>query len=209
MSPTNDPPIADAGPDQTVEQDGHTGGSVTLDGSGSTDDGQLQPLTYTWTWTGGSEAGVSPTVILPLGTTTVTLTVYDGELSDTDTVDITVVDTTPPEIDLNLLTDTLWPPNHKMVKVAEISATDICDEAPLFTVDITSNESINGPSDGNTNPDWEWDAETGELYLRAERSGKGDGRVYTITVTATDASENSAAETAQVTVPHDKRKGKK
>jgi hypothetical protein len=72
----NQPPVADAGPNQVVEQ------------------------TYTWTWAGGSATGVSPTVILPLGTTTVTLTVYDGQYSDTDTVDITVQDTTPSVISL-------------------------------------------------------------------------------------------------------------
>jgi len=85
---SNQDPIADAGPDQTVEQDSPAGASVTLDGSDSSDDG---PLTYAWTWAyGGSSTGVNPTVTLPLGTTTVTLTVNDGILSDTDTVDITV-----------------------------------------------------------------------------------------------------------------------
>jgi len=100
LPPTNQPPVADAGPDQIVEQDSDAGASVTLDGSGSSDDGQIQPLTYTWTWAGGgSSTGVNPTptVTLPLGTTTVTLTAYDGELSDTDTVDITVESAESPE----------------------------------------------------------------------------------------------------------------
>jgi hypothetical protein len=95
---SNLPPIADAGTDQIVEASSPDGALVTLDGSGSTDDGQLQPLTYTWTWTSGSSTGVKPTIILPLGTTTVTLTVNDGELSDVDTVNVTVEDTSPPEI---------------------------------------------------------------------------------------------------------------
>ncbi|MHC4536566.1 MAG: NosD domain-containing protein [Planctomycetota bacterium] len=96
--PVNQPPIADAGPDQTVEQDNPDGASVTLDGSGSSDDGQIQPLIYTWSWAdGGSSTGVNPTVTLPVGTTTVTLTVYDGALDDTDTVDITVQSVEPPE----------------------------------------------------------------------------------------------------------------
>lgn len=95
----NQPPDADAGPDQSPEQTDPAGTEVTLDGSGSTDDGCMEPLTYTWTWSGGSAAGVSPTVSLPLGITTITLTVYDGQYSDTDTVAIVVVDTTPPEVD--------------------------------------------------------------------------------------------------------------
>ena len=120
---------------------------------------------------------------------------------------VNVVDTTPPVIDLSLLTDTLWPPNHKMVMVAEISATDICDEAPLLIVDVTSNEPISGPGDVTTDADWLWDNETGDLYLRAARSGGGDGRTYAITVWAIDGSGNVATNTADVTVPHDKGQG--
>ncbi len=37
-----------------------------------------------------------------------------------------------------------------------------------------------------------------EFSLRAERSGTGDGRVYTVTYTATDASGNEASATATV-----------
>lgn len=97
INPTNLPPIADAGPDQTVERTKADGANITLDGSGSFDpDGD--PITYNWTWIGGSASGVSPTVVLPMGTTTLTLTVSDAELWDADTVNINVVDTTPPEV---------------------------------------------------------------------------------------------------------------
>jgi hypothetical protein len=55
--------------------------------------------------------------------------------------------------------------------------------------------------DGHTVDDIQID-ENGLIYLRAERSGKGDGRVYTITYQAVDASGNTSEATATVTVPH-------
>ena len=45
--------------------------------------------------------------------------------------------------------------------------------------------------------------ENGNISLRAERSGKGDGRIYSIIYEVTDASENSAIAEATVSVPHD------
>jgi hypothetical protein len=91
-------PVADAGPDQIVEQTSLAGAEVVLNASGSSDP-YNDTLTYNWTWAGGSVMGVSPTVLFPAGTTNVTLTVSDGQFSATDTVNITVQDTTPPFVD--------------------------------------------------------------------------------------------------------------
>jgi hypothetical protein len=283
----NTPPTAHAGSYEPYEQEGTTGTWVPLYGGASSDpDGD--PLTYRWTWPGGSATGVNPTITLPLGTTTVTLVVNDGQAdSEPDTVAITVQDTTPPvlvvpspivveqatadgtraeweclaadvcdaEVDvvceppsgsvfpLGVTTVTctatddsgnqtvksftvtvrdttppaiesvwatpnvLWPPNHKMVDIA-IGAVvgDMCDAAPAWKiVGVASNEPVNGLGDGDTAPDW---AIMGEhsLKLRAERGGKGSGRVYTITIQATDASGNAATAQVTVSVPHDQRK---
>jgi len=84
--------VANAGPDQIVDQTQPEGAYATLNGSGSTGGA----LTYNWTWAGGSAVGAGPEVLLPAGTTTVTLTVTAGSCTSTDTVDITVQDTTPP-----------------------------------------------------------------------------------------------------------------
>jgi hypothetical protein len=130
----NQPPEANAGPDQTEEQAYYQGADVTLDGSGSSDPNE-DPLTYSWTWAGGSDTGVSPIVSLPLGTTTITLTVNDGEFTDTDTVDINVVDTTAPVI--------TCPPDETVEQATAAgtvvpltaTATDICDADPTITND--------------------------------------------------------------------------
>jgi hypothetical protein len=46
--------------------------------------------------------------------------------------------------------------------------------------------------------------DNGNIYLRAERSGIGEGRVYQIEFTATDDSGNTSTAIVTVTVPHDR-----
>jgi hypothetical protein len=203
---TNQPPVADAGPDQVVSAGPNCMASVTLDGSGSFDaDGD--PLNYTWTWDSGSSTSVSPTIQLPLGTFTITLVVNDGIVdSYPDTVTITVIDTPPEITSITASPDTLWPPNHKMVEVSvDVSAADNCDPNPVcMIISVTSNEPEDALGDGATAPDWEITDDL-TVNLRAERSGQGSGRVYTITVQCTDTSNNSATASATVTVPHDQQ----
>lgn len=91
--------VADAGPDQTVECTGATT-PVTLNGTASTGGGTL---TYTWK-EGATTLGMGATlgVSLPVGPHTITLTVSSSlGGSDDDTVQINIVDTTPPTIMLN------------------------------------------------------------------------------------------------------------
>lgn len=44
-----------------------------------------------------------------------------------------------------------------------------------------------------------------ELRLRSERSGKGTGRIYTVTISATDESGNQWVARVEISAPHDKR----
>ncbi len=281
---TNQPPVANAGPDQTVECTSHSGASVTLDGSGSSDPDN-DPLTYAWTWTGGTASGATPTVTLPLGSHEVTLTVDDGKGGTaTDVVVVNVVDTTPPVVTLNgasevtlecpapyveleaVVTDvcdptpsleitgsvdshtvgeytitytgkdasgnttvvtrtvkvvdttppvissvtatpnSLWPPNHKLVAVTiGVNASDNCGSVTSAIVGVTSSEADNGIGDGNTTNDIQ-NINGLSVDLRAERSGKGGGRIYTITVRCTDPSGNYAEKTMEVIVPGDNGK---
>ena len=215
--PANLPPTADAGPDQTVECAASTGTPVTLDGSGSSDpDGDA--LTFSWAGPfpegGGTVSGVSPTVTLPLGTHAITLTVSDGNGgSDTDVVEISVGDTTPPGLTVQNVPITLWPPNHKYetITLGQVvtGVSDICDAGiDLGNVVITSassDEPENANGDGNTVEDIVLSAGCDSVDLRAERQGGGNGRVYTLALGVADASGNVGTATFAVQVPHSRK----
>ena len=97
----NQPPVADAGPDQIVNKR-----TVTFDGSGSYDpDGEIQ--TYTWNF-GDGHTGVGKIVqhtYAADGKYKVTLNVTDAfGAFDTDTCNVTV-DTLPPQTTINITGD--------------------------------------------------------------------------------------------------------
>jgi hypothetical protein len=73
---------------------------------------------------------------------------------------------------------------------------------------VASSEPDNGLGDGDTAGDIQI---TGDLTLnlRAERSGRGDGRVYTITVDVSDAYGHTVTRTCTVSVPKSQGGGKK
>jgi hypothetical protein len=289
----NRPPVANAGADKVAECSGHATTAVGLNGTLSSDpDGDS--LTYTWSAPGvtfSDNHSATPTGNFPKGTTTVTLLVDDGFATDTDTMQVTVVDTTPPTIscpanvaaectgDLGVDADdpqlaaffagvsatdvcdstpaitndapsffpvgvtvvtftatdddgnpsscqrtvtvvdtqapvinvtlnqtSMWPPNHKLVEFnAAVVVTDVCDPNPTFVLkSIVSNEADNGLGDGDAPNDIQGaalgTADT-SFRLRAERSGKGNGRIYTITYTGKDSSNNTTDAVVQVTVP--------
>lgn len=112
-----------------------------------------------------------------------------------------LADTTPPVItSLSTSPANLWPANHKMVAVT-VTATAEDAGGPVTTriLSVTSNEPDNGQGDGNTADDI---VITGPMTvnLRAERSGKGSGRVYAITVEGEDAAGNTSTGVVNVTV---------
>jgi hypothetical protein len=142
----------------------------------------------------------------PLGVTPVTLTVTDNHgASNSCTATVTVTDTTPPTIsDVAVTPNVLWPPNNKMVEVTvNYTATDDCGGVTNVLV-VTSNESPNGPGKG-TAPDWVIE-DNHHVQLRAERSGSGSGRVYTVAVISIDNAGNASSKSSVVTVP--KSRGK-
>jgi glycosidase len=94
----------------------------------------------------------------------------------------------------------LSPPNHKMNNVSvSYNATDNLSGVAC-TLGVVSNEPVNGTGDGDTAPDW-LILDAHHVQLRAERSGTGSGRVYTVTITCADAAGNTSARAVTVTVP--------
>jgi hypothetical protein len=212
----NGPPVADAGPDQDVE----CGEQALLDGSASSDPDSTPGTNddiERFEWLLGEQVlgeGETLALTLPLGMHVITLRVTDkAGATDTDETTVRVADNRPPEVTVALDPWTIWPPNHKMVDVtATVTISDTCPSSPtppvVTLLSVTSDEPENDLGDGDTAPDIagvEAGTEDYEFQVRAERSGGGDGRVYTALYRVTDASGNVAEAEGRATVPHDQR----
>ncbi len=175
----NFPPVAGAGPDQTVEATSPAGASVTLDGSGSTDPdstaGTNDDIEFFDWYEGVTDLGSGETInyTFPLGSHTVTLEVTDflGE-TDSDEVIIVVEDTTPPVISI------IAPVPYGVYPVSgglelDFSATDDVGVTEL-NGNLTDAAGFSGP------------------VAPGDEPGTG---VYTLVVSAKDAAGNEAEET--------------
>ena len=202
------PPAANAGLDQVVECTAPTGAGTTLDGRGSSHP-EGDTITYQWSAPGvvfNDPTSATPAATFPLGDTVVTLAVSDGTWETRDTVTIRVADRTPPALQVTLTPNVLTPPRHQLVPIeAAVTAVDACDPAPrIVLTGISSNEPDNGMGDGDTADDIQGE-QPGTIdtsfQLRAERSARGAGRVYTVIYRAIDARGNVSTVASQVTVP--------
>jgi YVTN family beta-propeller protein len=117
-----------------------------------------------------------------------------------------VVDTTAPVIDSVIPSiGVLWPPNQKMVGVTvRVSAADMASGFSCSVSQVSSNEPVNGTGDGDTGPDWEITG-SNSVDLRAERSGSGSGRLYSVRVECRDTHGNASTANTTVSVPRDRR----
>jgi len=99
----------------------------------------------------------------------------------------------------------LWPANHRLVNVTiNYAVTDNCGVVTP-ALSVASNEPVNGGDDGDTSPDWII-VDPHHVQLRAERSGTGTGRIYTITITATNNMGGTSTAVVTVSVPLEKPK---
>lgn len=197
----NRPPVAMGGSDQTIECTGPAGASVTLDASASVDP-EGGALEYTWTGPFGTATGVTPTVIVPLGTWTIDLTITDAEgATSLDSLVVTVRDTVAPTLAVRAAPDRIWPPDGRMRQVFfAVTTRDLCDPRPRVTLDsITSNDPKFDPAADVSGAAYGTDDRV--VFVSAKRTGGIGGRLYTAAFTSTDGSGNGAGAAASVLVP--------
>jgi hypothetical protein len=197
------------------------GDNVTLDGSGSSDPDN-DALTYNWIQCAGPAVALSYTPGDPSHVMFTTpwvsadtllkfkLTVSDPYgFTSSAYVSVVVINWhTPPNV-TNVHADVpvLWPPDHKMLPVQILGVVKPSDDKITIT-GVTQDEPTNGLGDGDTPTDaiiHHADAPNNDdVNLRAERSGRGDGRVYKVYFTVPDP-EQTAQGVVKVMVPHDKK----
>jgi mannose/cellobiose epimerase-like protein (N-acyl-D-glucosamine 2-epimerase family) len=89
----------------------------------------------------------------------------------------------------------IWPPNERMVAIADVVGHDALSGVAEVRVDVTVDEL----ADGDVVVDG------GVVRVRATRDDEGDGRVYTVTGTVTDVAGNRSTALGTCLVPHDRR----
>jgi len=148
----------------------------------------------------GIDSCSSPTTFMNEGagqTATGACTDKAGNISLPATAKVNI-DKTPPVISgLPAPGCTIWPPNHKLVQVATVTAADtLSGLAPgSFKVTGTSNDPSNGQI-----------VITGGPSQFLVQLGADKGEVYTLTATASDLAGNAITKQATCTVPHDQGK---
>jgi hypothetical protein len=150
-----------------------------------------------------AETTVEFTANFESGQHDVQASVSDGKSSPVScSTTIFVQDTTPPTVQSLVATpNVLRPADHRLVPVRlGVSANDNCGPVACKIKSVKSNEPIRGLGHGDLSPDW---IITGDLTvkLRAERSAKGHGRIYTVTVESSDAAGNTSTRDVTVNVP--------
>jgi len=148
-----------------------------------------------------SSAGlISGTLPNTLGNYLIGLSATNAGGTGKGTLALKIIDPTPPSItSLTPSIASIWPPNKKMVALTLTpGGTNLGSNVVFKIISVSTNEP-----DGSV----QWEI-TGPLSvnLLADRLGTGTGRVYTITVQATDQAGSTSTMSTTVTVPHDQGK---
>jgi hypothetical protein len=207
--------FADVPPDQVTNKilEGLTALPATVTAATTCDSGVSVTFSPTLPQTvaSGDAVTLSETVSVATGTTpglktcTTKFLINGTEAGDAFTQTVKVTVNRPPDCSKAAADATsLWPPNHTL-KTVTVSVPDP-DGGPVTTTitGVTQDEAINGLGDGDTAPDAAWvTGHANQVQVRAERSGTGNGRVYRISVKASDGTAECTGGTVVVSVPHD------
>jgi N-acylglucosamine 2-epimerase len=115
-----------------------------------------------------------------------------GNTEKEQTLEVQVDRTAPSLTGLPKAPCVIWPPNRRMIHVADVVGSDALSGVAQVLVTGASNE----PGDDDIR------IVGGSVDLRAERNGEGTGRVYTVNATVTDRAGNATTAKADCTVPH-------
>jgi uncharacterized delta-60 repeat protein/uncharacterized repeat protein (TIGR01451 family) len=176
----------------------------------------------------GTCATAGPTVDCSLGTlasgavATVTIVVVPsalGLISDTATVtaegadpnpandsasETTSVTNRPPRCDLALPSPgLLWPPNHRLNEVWIHGVGDPDGDPVALTITGITQDEPTRSNPGDPSPDG-FGVGTSHAWLRAERDGSGNGRVYGVSFSAQDGQGGACSGEVAAGVPHDR-----
>jgi hypothetical protein len=96
----------------------------------------------------------------------------------------------------------LWPANHVLRRITISGVTDPDGHTVTIQVTgVTQDEPRNGTGDGDTSPDAKTTTPSNQVFLRAERKGNGNGRVYRVSFKATDGHDGECQGSKLVRVP--------
>ncbi|RKZ14913.1 hypothetical protein DRQ53_10375 [bacterium] len=211
------PPVCDAGGPYLVDVDADTV-YVMLDGTGSSD-ADSDSLTFEWSIDSANAVFDDPASAQP------ELTIW-GDALCADQLEVMLLVIAAGDssicstvIEFNELRQPtvgakdpvrLWPPNHKYRSFEPADLLFVegggCDAdfdfGDVVVLSVSSNEPEDSKGDGRTSDDIRIDCPN-TVKLRAERTGGGEGRIYTVVYGVSHDDGSTGEITAYVYVPHD------
>ena len=139
-------------------------------------------------------------VISAEGTTTVTFSATDN-FGNPEPVNSRVIriDKTPPVIAGLPTGCNLWPPNNKLVRIADVTAADTLSGIALDPLVTASSDASSDQGDITI--------AGGSVDVRAQKNTHGRARTYTVRASASVVAGNTATATGTCRVPHSQGKG--
>lgn len=205
VAPDTTPPVTSASVSEPANAMGWNNANVTVTFA-ATDEARGSGLDFIAYSTSGAQSASGTSgnggtlAISAEGVTTLTYYAIDraGNAEAPHTLRIAIDRTAPVFAGLPGPECSLWPPNHKMVAVASLTASSGAAPIASFNVAVASSEPA-APGESDVAISTVGSARV--VALRAERDAKGSGRIYSFTVSAIDAAGNASAASATCRVP--------